>query len=64
MTRRYLPKYQDTNMHAWDDIASTIWHFGGNMQLAALDTDTYTKEASCIPSNLKIYEIILPNTIY
>ena len=36
----------------------------GNMQLAALDTDTYTKEASCIPSNLKIYEIILPNTIY
>ena len=52
MTRRHLPKYQDTNMHTWDDIASTIWHFGGNMQLAALDTDTYTKEASCILSNL------------
>ena len=31
------------------------------MQLAALDTDMYTKEASCILSNLKIYEIILPN---
>ena len=25
----------------------------GNMQLAALDTDTYTKEASCILSNLR-----------
>ena len=34
------------------------------MQLAGMDTGTYTKEASCILSNLKIYEIILPNTIY
>ena len=36
----------------------------GKMQLAGMVTDTYAKEASCIPSNLKIYEIILPNTIY
>ena len=51
-------------MHTWDVVVSTIWHFGGKMQLASMDTDMYSKAASCILSNLKIYEIILPNTIY
>ena len=46
------------------ELANVCTVMSGNMQLADLDTDTYTKEASCIPSNLKIYEIILPNTIY
>ena len=40
-------------MHTWDDIVSNIWHFGGEMQLADMDTGTYTKEASCILSNLR-----------
>ena len=51
-------------MHTWDVVLSTIWHFGGKMQLASMDTDMYSKVASCILSNLKIDEIILPNTIY
>ena len=33
-------------------VANVYTVMSGKMQLAGLDTDTYTKEASCILSNL------------